>query len=85
MSFIGLNPTNTLKSFRDMCLPDDMKNKRLPSAAETSPGDPLGPPLSKAVAKGCRRNAHLCVTACGEGGIRAERWIWAAETTAALA
>lgn len=65
VSLFGLNPTNTLKSFQDMGLPEDMKNKGLFNAAETSSGDLLGPPSSKAVTKDCRRDTYVCVTACG--------------------
>lgn len=46
--FFGLNPVNTLKSFQNIHLPEDMKNKRMLNPAEISPNDLPGLPLSKA-------------------------------------
>lgn len=45
--FFGLKPANTLKSFQNIHLFEDMKNKNLLNPAELTPSDLLGLPLSK--------------------------------------
>ena len=35
--FFGLNPANTLKSFQNICLSEDMKNKRLLNPVDSVP------------------------------------------------